>query len=250
MVSNKEISEMLAAKREGKQHKPENIKENPVNVKKCPDCGTLNKENAKFCVGCGKSFEEKEVEIKPEDIKEKETKICPSCKSEIPKDAKFCVVCGETQPSLEEDKKIEEPVENEILEEPAQEINEKDTIEDDTFSLVIMELVLDEDRLKISKNADIEGFDGSLNLNYADIENIEFNEESEIKIDALNKSIIIKNLDVSSANKFTSLAKEKIDSAKPDPESIDKINKAKELLDIGAIDEEEYEKIKNKILKK
>ena len=100
MVSSKEISEMLKNKREGKiPEKGENYRfHEEIKMKKCPECQMENKEDAKFCIGCGMSFEEKETEIKGTDMKDKSlTKICSSCKSKIPENAKFCVVCGATQ---------------------------------------------------------------------------------------------------------------------------------------------------------
>lgn len=257
MVSSKEISEMLAARREGKHPKKDEIHEKVTNKKKCPECGTDNKEDARFCVGCGKSFKEKTVEIEPEDIKDMpNTKSCPSCKSEIPENAKFCVVCGETQPDT-----IEEPVDeiSETLDEPVIKTEKNDTskeFEKTTIKLVIQELTLNEEGLKFNKKSVIEGLNkGTELLKYVDIETIDILDESGLKtieIKSNDNIIKIKGVDPDSSINFVSKAQEKVKEAKPeiDAESMDKIEKAKDLLEISAISEEEFENIKRKILEK
>src|SRR4051812_21576936 len=44
----------------------------------CPNCGTANPDNAKFCMSCGTGF----------------SATCPSCGAENPPGAKFCIECG------------------------------------------------------------------------------------------------------------------------------------------------------------
>ncbi|MGZ7048790.1 MAG: double zinc ribbon domain-containing protein [Methanobacterium sp.] len=257
MVTSEEISERLKAKREGKSPKKEETFEKEIKKKKCPECGTENKENAKFCVGCGKNFMEKGVEIKSEDVKEKQNKkTCPQCKSEIPENAKFCVVCGETQPeskeetssSTEENKSVPIEVdETEKIDPPA---------EENSIGVVIQELVLDGEGIKLSERCTIEGLNGENNsLNYEKIENIELkNEEGmeTIEITTLEGTIKINGVDQDNGSEFVAYAREMVEKTKPqiDVESMDKIQKAKELLDAGAIDEEEFENIKRKILEK
>lgn len=46
----------------------------------CPECGTKNRKNSKFCIECGTSLNVK--------------KACPKCKAELPENAKFCSECG------------------------------------------------------------------------------------------------------------------------------------------------------------
>lgn len=48
---------------------------------KCPNCGELNKEDAKFCCECGTSLITK--------------KYCPQCGEEVEPDSKFCSTCGQ-----------------------------------------------------------------------------------------------------------------------------------------------------------
>ena len=52
-------------------------------ARKCPNCGNILPENAKFCMECG---------TKIEDINDNEM-ICPSCGKKTPK-GKFCMECG------------------------------------------------------------------------------------------------------------------------------------------------------------
>ncbi|MGB9937185.1 MAG: double zinc ribbon domain-containing protein [Methanobacterium sp.] len=251
MVSSKEISDMLAARREGKLPKQEKIQQQIITGKKCPECGIQNKENAKFCVGCGKSLEEKEVKINPLDIKEKRNmKVCHSCKSEIPQNAKFCVVCGETQPSEGTKEHVAPEIEKPEIKSVVED-KKVDPISLDNISpkLVVQELILDEEGLKLNNNIAIEGLNENELIDYKDIGNIELKEEI-IEITTNNSNIKIKGVNPQLADEFISSIQENINATEPliDPEMVDKIQKAKELLDIGAIDEEEFEKIKRKIL--
>lgn len=47
---------------------------------RCPKCGSLNGENAKFCSNCGTSLD---------------PKVCPKCGKPVPSEGKFCPECGE-----------------------------------------------------------------------------------------------------------------------------------------------------------
>ena len=48
--------------------------------KYCPVCKKANKKNAKFCLGCGFTFNEE--------------RICPKCGNKIKPGKKFCSACG------------------------------------------------------------------------------------------------------------------------------------------------------------
>lgn len=248
MVSSKEISEMLRAKREDKYHPYDGNNEKIAEKKKCPECETENKKDAKFCVRCGRNFK-KTVDIRPD------TKICPSCNSKIPENAKFCVVCGETQQDVAEKICFIEEISK--IPEPVTEAGKINLPADETpIKLIIRELILNEEGLKFSENSTIEGLnDGNELIKYEYIDNIELKEEEgiitiEIKTD--DGSIKINGVDPDSCGKFISKAREMVQKAKPEiyAESMDKIGNAKELLDIGAINEEEFENIKMKILQK
>ncbi|MGZ7210194.1 MAG: SHOCT domain-containing protein, partial [Methanobacterium sp.] len=88
-------------------------------------------------------------------------------------------------------------------------------------------------------------------LVYGNIENIEFNEDI-LTINTVDGNIEINGLDQDSGKYIISFVKKMIERIKPqiDAESMDKIQKAKDLLEIGAIDEAEFENIKGKILEK
>jgi class 3 adenylate cyclase len=47
-------------------------------VKPCPNCGTINEDDARFCVSCGSSV----------------VPACPLCGAEVPAGARFCPACG------------------------------------------------------------------------------------------------------------------------------------------------------------
>ncbi len=70
-------------------------------MKKCNACGEANKDNAKFCIKCGKQLSNL-------------TPLCPNCKSIIAPDDIFCNKCGkeliETGSKKESYKYIERPV--------------------------------------------------------------------------------------------------------------------------------------------
>jgi hypothetical protein len=73
MVSSDEIKRRLEAKRKGIEYQ-ERVGRGPNNAKECPSCNTMNPSTAKFCVGCGEKLEttEPETGYKP-DIKGPET---------------------------------------------------------------------------------------------------------------------------------------------------------------------------------
>lgn len=76
----------------------------------CPNCGTENPKNSKFCLDCGsklnqfetyaqklkKSIQTREQLQTKEQIPKKESmnKFCPSCGNENIADADFCKICG------------------------------------------------------------------------------------------------------------------------------------------------------------
>lgn len=48
------------------------------NVVNCPDCGTANDVDSKYCKECGKPLR----------------KVCPYCNADVNNDSKFCPKCG------------------------------------------------------------------------------------------------------------------------------------------------------------
>ena len=282
MVSNEEIKRMLEAKRKGINIENEKIKsknykvcpncksKNPekalfcVNcgnklekdlMIKCPSCNTENAENAKFCVKCGKplnqtnskNLPEKTIDIpespgndtkndidfinsingsessdKPEktqinvsknsktrfpsevpehDIigKTGTKKICPSCNGKNLKNAKFCIVCGKNFDETEDENRSSHILSDETIESEKIVTTKKNSTPEIKVPNNILEL----------KN---EG------------ENEESNKKDEIE----------------------EVGKPENKTENIDP--VEKIKKAKELLDIGAITSEEFENIKKKYL--
>ena len=52
-------------------------------IERCPQCGALVSNDAKFCTACGRKLFS--------------SRICPSCGSELPADAHYCPKCGAKQ---------------------------------------------------------------------------------------------------------------------------------------------------------
>jgi len=278
VVSNEEIKRMLEAKRiginiENKKIKSENFKvcphcktKNPgkalfcVNcgkkleknlMIKCPSCNTENIEKAKFCVKCGeplnqansKNLPEKTIDIPesfgndqnndiefvnsindsessektkvnvsknsntrfPSEVPEHDIigktgskKICPSCNGKNLKNAKYCVVCGK---------------------------NFDETENEDISSHNLSEDTIESGKTVTTKKISTPEINVSNNI--LELKNEGENEESDKK-------------DETSDNETENRTKN------IDP--VEKIKKAKELLDIGAITSEEFENIKKKYL--
>ena len=53
------------------------------------DCGSVNEQEARFCISCGKPL------IKPEE-REENARTCPSCGKVVEQGARFCCGCGKT----------------------------------------------------------------------------------------------------------------------------------------------------------
>ncbi len=58
---------------------------------RCPKCGTLNPESAKFCSSCGQNLM---PEPQPQQAAAPATVACPKCGTQNPAAAKFCANCG------------------------------------------------------------------------------------------------------------------------------------------------------------
>ncbi len=71
-------------------------------VKVCPQCGTTNRQTAKFCINCGAPLTAQEAAAPAGGKK------CPACGFVNEDDAAFCVSCGAKLPDV-----VEEPVREE-----------------------------------------------------------------------------------------------------------------------------------------
>lgn len=238
---------------------------------KCPSCNTENPSDAKFCINCGEilnkvkldkktenpiakktlakdsEFSKPElgnaestdeaVEIKAEK-KEKPTsktsiptevpehgiisktiskKTCPSCNSQNLKNAKFCVVCGE---------KLEDVTSNNLKEEQK---TVKTSLSDNSNTDEQEEATVKSSNINKIHTPEIKVPDS--------IAEIKKPVKAEEKLD--DKEDIGKSVE-------PEIKESKIEDEKVDP--IEKIKKAKELLDIGAITSEEFDSIKKKYL--
>jgi ribosomal protein L40E len=256
MVSSEEIKRRLAAKRKGEQ--PYQEKPPAEGYVNCPECNTPNVEGAKFCVGCGASL----VDSKPE----QDTVICPQCQATNPADAKFCVGCGASlvteevadtqdedqtsdfklcpscnqkneinakfcvicghkfQESVNVDEAPAEPTEK-VAAEPVEEVVSEPTPE------VVEEIpeTTDIPEIKVPKD---------LKLDTAEME------AEPVQDSAVDEETVQSEpAEIGETNQLDESDKENLDP-------VDKIKKAKDLLDIGAITQEEFEQIKNKYLER
>jgi hypothetical protein len=268
VVSNEEIKRMLDAKRKGISIKNDKIKSE--NYKICTHCKTKNPEKALFCVGCGErldkeenkeiskttSIEKSEGEIKKESLSVKDSNIsdenisennesdevekpikagipstlpehsnisntglkktCPSCKGKNLKNAKFCVVCGKKF----DEKETESPtMENETVEEQSSPIEK-----------------IDDSKQVLDKNSSTQTPPSEIKVpeNIIQLKNTLKKEEINNEKDPANISDEIES----------KKSEEKTSTVDP----VERIKKAKELLDIGAITSEEFENIKKKYI--
>jgi predicted amidophosphoribosyltransferase len=235
----------------------------------CPSCGIKNAKTAKFCVGCGQALKEEEskeiletkvikeseggmkeksspmedtkspdknILKKPEsDVPEKPIKAsipssvpehsiisktglkktCPSCNGKNLKNAKFCVVCGKKF----DEEKPESPVEGKesVIEKPS-------TIEQ-----------LNDSEKKFDQKSPIQIPPSEIKVP----ENIISPKDKSKTEEAVDE----KNID-NIPNENEPEKSGKLDTIDP----VERIKKAKELLDIGAITSEEFENIKKKYI--
>ncbi len=236
----------------------------------CPSCGINNAKTSKFCVGCGErlekeeskeisettGIEESEGEIKGKSSPIEDSKIsdkdilennesdeiekpikagipsnvpehniisntglkktCPYCNGKNLKNAKFCVVCGK---KFDEEETESPAVENETDKEQSSPIDKLDGSEQE----------LDKKSSRQTPPSEIK-----VPENIIQLKNTSKKEEIDNE----------KNTDNISDEIESKKSEEK--TATVDP--VERIKKAKELLDIGAITSEEFENIKKKYI--
>lgn len=276
MVSNDEIKRMLDAKRRGLDTK--NLNAKSVNYHICPHCRFKNPEKAIFCVKCGKKLE-KNVNIK-----------CNSCGAENAKTAKFCVECGENLTSSKYEIESEPNNENEKFEAPNETLNQYDadqTITDNIpqeienesnqplFETIPDDSNLDETNQSSEVDKEVEPNNNEQNIKPAKNHvmpssvpdhNLINQKDSRKTCESCNsKNLKNAKFCVVCGEKFSDnpttvettkesdLKTEQVNVSSESSEiddPIEKIKKAKELMDIGAITSEEFETIKRKYLEK
>jgi len=258
LVSNEEIKRKLERKRRGLDAVQQD--EKSIKYKTCPYCKFKNPENSIFCVKCGKKLEKKE------NIK------CNTCGTVNPKTAKFCIKCGndltiKETPNKEKQNKAmstdntktedeDKLINKKTTDEP--ENNQNDIINQEATPNVQTDLNKSETEksgINSLKNTGIPSSIPDQNL---------INPKGTKKTCPAcgSKNLKTAKFCVVCGEKFvnTSIEKSvedtdlKVDNDKENSKSvevddpIEKIKRAKELLDIGAITEEEFESIKSKYL--
>ena len=256
MVSSEEIRRRLEAKKRGETISE--VHKTPPTVaatNKCPQCQTPNPPTAKFCVGCGaplaietnpvaetKTISQVATVTTPTTTPAPDYKLCPSCNQKNKLDAKFCIICGhkfedETpgekplEPLTEVMEKKETPVTQSgtaipptpdtTNEQAATNVETTETHEEKTSEDIIPEIKVPEQ---------FKSEDKSETVTTPEVQSIEEPVPAEVKKEEQT---------------FTQIIKEE---APLDEDPVIKIKKAKELLDIGAITQEEFDRIKNKYL--
>jgi len=256
MVSSEEIRRRLEAKKRGETisevHKtPPTV----ASTNKCPQCQTPNPPTAKFCVGCGaplaiettpvaetKTTPQVETATTSTTTPVPDYKLCPSCNQKNKLDAKFCIICGH---KFEDETPVEKPLEplTEVMgeketpvtqggtvipptpdttnEQAATNVETTETPEEKTSEDTIPEIKVPEQ---------FKSEDKSEAVNTPEARPIEEPVPAEVKKEEQTSTQITK------------------EETPLDEDPVLKIKKAKELLDIGAITQEEFDRIKNKYL--
>ena len=283
MVSSDEIRRRLEAKRRGETPSEEKtVVEGTVN---CPECQTPNLPQAKFCVGCGKPLPKEESKTVPpvqniteeatnapsatETGKEPDFKVCPSCNQKNKLNAKFCIICGHkfeegsgdenvTPETVTPETVIEENESTTPPETAVQEGNEstsspeviEPSSEDDNPYVETSERVIIESSEIRTSDTPVEKPAETVET---PVEAAETPVIPEIKVPEHLKSDETKKISESESVPDSETveipdAVESNEESAHDVDPVEKIKKAKELLDIGAITQEEFDNIKNKYL--
>jgi ribosomal protein L40E len=213
MVSSDEIRRRLEAKKRGADPYAENAPGQAGVI--CPKCNTSNTPGAKFCVGCGSSMVVEEVvSPQPETHKMGDSKICPSCNQKNKADAKFCIVCGHKfEESAGSDAGTVQPSSAGTVEETPAINNEPSEEVQETQA--IPEIKVPEQLQTEEEPVQKAGDAGDVTIQPESVE-----------------------------------TQQSTESPDEDVNPVEKIKEAKDLLDIGAITQEDFDKIKNKYLEK
>lgn len=222
MVSNEEIKRRLDAKRRGIQYKePVGRRVVEKETKECPDCHTENPTTAKFCVGCGKKLETEREEAFTPTIKGPESGT------------------GRVKTIIESEETPEPAV-------GAYKEESKVTARPDNFAGAGTQRISSKPSTSMPSKSDI-------------------TEPATVKSEKL-EPIIPKIYEPNESEKVEPVMPQTpepstVKTAEPEPSAeeagktrqdvdpVERIKKAKELLDIGAITQEEFDMIKNKYLK-
>jgi len=215
-----------------------------IDYRTCPNCSHQNKPQAKFCVVCGHKLEDVPVETSEPETgslldRVQDTPSQPEDEEEIPEP-----VTEETT-TVEETVEVEEastPMEAEVIEEEAspEEVAEVSSPEE----IISVEEVPEEQEtapLELSEDQEVapEEVSEEASEELPQVKTFKFGGAS------LEREDVYEEDTPETASESVS---ETIPPATPEVDPVEKIKKAKELLDIGAITEEEFEEIKKKYL--
>jgi hypothetical protein len=259
MVSSEEIRRRLEAKRRGETFSEVNKTPPSSASKTCPECQTSNPESAKFCVGCGAPLAREETPTTPNEVipsspsevtspaSSEETptltptstadefKQCPSCGQKNKSDAKFCIICGHKFENESSTEKPLEPLVDVVEGEKEVPVTKTKTVIPPQDETVVQEPVTEPESEVTPKT-----------------ETSEQPVIPEVKVPEQFKSNEVKPVEeipvvFDEAVKTNEIQKTAESTAQVE-DPVARIKKAKELLDIGAITQEEFDKIKNKYL--
>jgi hypothetical protein len=262
MVSSDEIKRRLEAKRRGETLSEEKkVDEATIN---CPECQTPNLPQAKFCVGCGKPLPKEVTPTVPtvqstagesiatstpqktETDQETDFKVCPSCNQKNKPNAKFCIICGhkfEQESGSEEgiaESESVTPNEDSTAQEEVQAPESEVLDSQGEVQAPVSEVLDSQGEVQEPKSEDQE-------LEVVETEADETQGIPEIKVPQNLKSDQQKTVPESEPVEILETTESNEEPAQ-DVDPVEKIKKAKELLDIGAITQEEFDQIKNKYL--
>ena len=222
MVSNEEIKRRLELRRKGIDPDEELNKEEDVI---CSKCHAVNLENAKFCISCGNELNKPPVYTLKINEPQSNLLVCPSCGTENKIDSKFCIGCGNNL--LENSVNTHEANETEIDSVICPECNHENNSSSKFCIGCGASLKEDPNQNSNSFDAEISG-EKEVLLTIKDGNG----HDKEVPIDTENDGEVENSKDAAEVN------------------ILDEIKKAKELLDMGAISGEEYQKIKSNYLDK
>jgi len=219
MVSSDEINKRLKARRRGVDYQGPRGRPTTrtAGTRECPNCHTTNPTTAKFCIDCGEKLETPAETVTGTTTGSTNTKECPNCHAANPATSKFCVKCGQ---------KLETPAETGFTPEIKGPESDSGTTTTST----------------VTQPPDA-GFGGSGG------QQIQPNTGTEKKLEPIVPPTA-EPTPVTPDSTPTSQphAEETPVTPKTDSDPVERIKKAKGLLDIGAITQEEFDGIQNKYL--
>lgn len=216
MVSSDEINRRLEAKRRGVKyqdpHEKRRMETESSNTRECPSCNTQNPSTAKFCVGCGEKLDIPEPELKPEPEKE----YSPEIK-------------GPEEPA------IEKPIQNK------QRITQRP---DDFSKSRKLEPIVPPEQRSEPPITEQETEPEPLTTKEQETEPQKPPEVKRPKTIPTPQP----KVETTPTPEQAAETEPKEPKVKSDVDPVERIKKAKELLDLGAITQEDFDKIKSKYL--